>query len=391
MARRRRRPRRSKRRSEARFLGWLFFFLVFLLAGLFSFSLREGFFASEGKARGGYIEVYFTSLGSPDKRLKALVLSARRRVHLAHYDIDNPKVVNALIEQKRRGVDVRVVSESEQAGWGIRKLREAGVPVRLDGRHPLMHDKFGVVDDSVVWTGSWNLGNPRRTYDNVLVIHSPEVAQQFEREFLEMWEGHFGAGSPRNTQCCFRFPDGTEIGVFFAPEDGAGARVIAEIRKAKREIRFMAYSFTHPKIARALIEAKRRGVKVLGLLDSHQARSSHSVYKTLVRAGIPVYLVKKRTLHHKLMIIDSSVVITGSFNFTRSADKRNDENLVIIKSPSLAQAYLEEFARIWKASGVALLPKLALFTSHFFAALRSRVKLIIDSEKLPVGSCLASF
>lgn len=308
---------------------------------------------------GAFWEVYFTSQCQPELRLSELIRSARREIHLACYELDNPEVINALISRKGK-LDIRVVTETDNSGsWGVSRLRDAGIPVRTDDRKPLMHNKFVVIDDSVVWTGSYNLTErgAQLNYDNAIVIFSPSLASNYEAEFSEMWEGKFGAGSPRNTQCCFML-DSVQVENYFAPEDGVAARLISEINLARKEIRFMVYSFTDKSIAEAMARKREEGLRVEGVFNRRQEGDESTVYPLLAERGVSVYFSPgERTLHHKVMIIDSSVVITGSYNFTKSANTKNDENILIIRSPQLARAYLEEYERIRARSAPAEITK----------------------------------
>ena len=342
---------RKRRRKLGDIPAWIALFLLLAVLGTFlSPGARRIFYqlVPPRHHEGAFWELYFTSQCQPEFRLAELIRGAKRKIHLACYDLDNPEVIDALIARKGE-LEIMVVTETDNSGsWGVSRLRDAGIPVKTDDRNPLMHDKFVVIDDSVVWTGSYNLTERGSSlnYDNAIVIFAPGLASNYEAEFQEMWEGRFGAGSPRNTQCCFLL-DSVPVENYFAPEDGVAGHIISEINQADREIIFMVYSFTDKGMAGAMIARHGDGLRVEGIFNRRQERDENSVYPLLVGAGIPVYFSPKdKTLHHKVMVIDSSVVITGSFNFTKSANTRNDENILIIRSPELARAYLEEYERV---------------------------------------------
>lgn len=102
-----------------------------------------------------------------------------------------------------------------------------------------------------------------------------------------------------------------------------------------------AYSFTSAPVAKALVDAHRRGVKVEVILDKSQRTEKYSEADFLQHEGIPTYIDAKHAIaHNKIMIIDSQTVITGSFNFTTAAEEHNAENLLVISDPALAQKYL---------------------------------------------------
>jgi phosphatidylserine/phosphatidylglycerophosphate/cardiolipin synthase-like enzyme len=98
------------------------------------------------------------------------------------------------------------------------------------------------------------------------------------------------------------------------------------------------YSFTSGPIAKALTNAHKQGIKVEAILDKSQRSKRYTSATYLKKAGIPVYIDSVHAIaHNKIMIIDRETVITGSFNFTRAAEEKNAENLLIIKNPDLAK------------------------------------------------------
>jgi len=140
--------------------------------------------------------------------------------------------------------------------------------------------------------------------------------------------------------------------VAFTPGDDAGALVVAAIGQARRQVLVQAYGFTHRAIARALVEARRRGVDVQVIADLEQARRlATSLLDDLVAGGVRVWLDGEHAAaHNKVMVIDpesdSAGVITGSFNFTQAAQYRNAENLLLIRGhPLLAQSYAANWRR----------------------------------------------
>jgi len=140
--------------------------------------------------------------------------------------------------------------------------------------------------------------------------------------------------------------DRADIQAHFSPGGRPTEAICATLLAAQTSIHVQAYSFTSAPIAEALRAAHRRGVTVQVILDKSQATDKYTVATFLKNAGIPVWIDKKHAIaHNKVMIIDKSIVITGSFNFTKSAEERNAENLLIIKSQSLAAEYLVNWQR----------------------------------------------
>jgi len=130
------------------------------------------------------------------------------------------------------------------------------------------------------------------------------------------------------------------IEVYFSPKGGCTEAVVKEIDAAKTKILVQAYSFTSAPIAKALVDAHRRGVDVRVILDKSQRGEKYSSADFVQHAGIPIWIdAKHQIAHNKIMIIDGATVITGSFNFTKNAEQNNAENLLVLRSPELATKY----------------------------------------------------
>src|SRR3989449_4724280 len=131
------------------------------------------------------------------------------------------------------------------------------------------------------------------------------------------------------------------VAVYFSPSGGATDAVVREINAATQQILVQAYSFTSAPIAKALLEAHKRGVKVLAVLDKSNETDKYSAATFLINAGIqPLIDAEHAIAHSKVMVIDSATIITGSFNFTTAAEQKNAENLLVIKdTPELVKAY----------------------------------------------------
>jgi phosphatidylserine/phosphatidylglycerophosphate/cardiolipin synthase-like enzyme len=120
--------------------------------------------------------------------------------------------------------------------------------------------------------------------------------------------------------------------VYFSPHGGCTEAIIRELTKAKSTILVQAYSFTSAPIAKALLNAHKRGVKVEVILDKGQRTDQYSSATFLFNGRIPVKIDSVHAIaHNKVMIIDGEVVITGSFNFTKAAEKNNAENFLVIR------------------------------------------------------------
>jgi phosphatidylserine/phosphatidylglycerophosphate/cardiolipin synthase-like enzyme len=138
----------------------------------------------------------------------------------------------------------------------------------------------------------------------------------------------------------------SSVAVYFSPEGGCTDAVVQELQAASTSVLVQAYSFTSAPIAKALVAAHERGVKVQVILDKSQRTEKYSSATFLEHAGIPTFIDAAHAIaHNKVMVIDGQTVLTGSFNFTTAAEQHNAENLLVICDPSLADRY----AANWQA------------------------------------------
>ena len=135
------------------------------------------------------------------------------------------------------------------------------------------------------------------------------------------------------------------VAAHFSPKGGCTAAVVTELTAARREILVMAYSFTGPEIAQALLAADKRGLAVRVLLDRSNEAEGYSALRSLGGVGVEVLIDSQHAIaHNKVMVIDGRTLITGSFNFTRQAENENAENLIVLKGqPALLAQYRANF------------------------------------------------
>jgi phosphatidylserine/phosphatidylglycerophosphate/cardiolipin synthase-like enzyme len=143
----------------------------------------------------------------------------------------------------------------------------------------------------------------------------------------------------------------TELNSCFTPGEDCQSKIVNAINAADKKILVQAYSFTSEPIAVALIDAHKRKVNVLILLDKSQLTAKSSKYKQVKAAGIPVKIDYKPAIaHNKIMVIDDAVVITGSFNFTKAAQERNAENVVFVSDQKIVERYTVNWVKREKGS-----------------------------------------
>lgn len=308
----------------------------------------------------GY-RLYFTSpggllsvrrRGGPDAALAQAIDGAHYSVDMAVYDLDLWSIRDALIRAHRRGVQVRVVTERDNAGRAeIGALIAAGIPVIEDNLPSLMHHKFAVIDGLEVWSGSMNLtlGSAYWANNNLLALTSAELAASYTREFEEMFlQDRFGAVSLADTPYPSVAMQGAQVEILFSPDDGVERRLLELLGQAEHSIEFLAFAFTSAQLAEAMLDRAREGVEVRGVFDEEQSGGAGSAYQAMREAGLDVRLDANRgDMHHKVILIDRAIVVTGSYNFSRSAEEQNDENVLILHAAPIAAEYLIEFERVF--------------------------------------------
>jgi phosphatidylserine/phosphatidylglycerophosphate/cardiolipin synthase-like enzyme len=312
---------------------------------------------------------------NPDKQLVAMIdaVPAGGTLDGAFFDIDVPNVVDAFARAAQRGEKVRLATESDyyyepnsktELRPAIKQLLAAGVEIKDDKRDgALMHDKFLVVNGQSVWTGSYNIteGGSYGENNNAMRIDSRELADVYEAEFQKMFvKGNFGTDT---AEAAHPGPTTVQIGdasftPYFSPskaaQGGAKAAVLAELAKAQKSIQFLSFSYTDADMGDLMLQKAQAGVKVEGVFEKSQAASRYSQYNKLnaaeptVGANMDVRIdTNPALMHHKVILVDDSTLIMGSFIYSASAQNDNDENLIVIKNaPDLVAKYKAEFGRV---------------------------------------------
>ena len=313
-----------------------------------------------------WYDIYFTAPTCPpesertsglDETIADDISLAQLQVDVAGYDIDAEPIINALIDLEARGVTVRVVTDTDNGDLpGIRRLRRGGISVVEDKRTGLMHDKFIVVDGRYVWMGSLNF-TTNGVYcnnNNLVRFDSSRLAANYTSEMDEMYDDQlFGPTSPNTTPKEQLTINGIQVENYFGPEKEISLIISRSVIRAQEEILFMAFSFTDEQIGEAMLGRADAGVVLRGIFETVGANTSSSYFPDMAQAEMTMNNVTVRTdgnahiMHHKVIIIDRETVIFGSFNFSDSANRRNDENIIIVHDPTFAGYFIEEFDTVW--------------------------------------------
>jgi phosphatidylserine/phosphatidylglycerophosphate/cardiolipin synthase-like enzyme len=215
-----------------------------------------------------------------------------------------------------------------------------------------MHNKFFIFDNKKVWTGSANITSTDLTGFNanyVVLIDSSEIANQYLNEFNQMYDGNFHTDKQKFSQIKVNLTNSTNVEVLFSPQDSViETKLLPLINSAKNYIYIPIFFFTSKEMSDALINAHLRGVDIKIINDATNAHTKYSVHKILRKSGIKVktenYAGK---MHMKSIIIDDKISVLGSMNYTKSANLRNDENILIIYNSEIAKYLKGTFMYLW--------------------------------------------
>lgn len=339
----------------------------------------------------GRMNVYFnfpvdTTVAIPGNAAKGSVNYVQKlmeRINSANYSIDlalysffgMQEIADAIILAKNRGVKVRVVYDNRTTQNSMQALINAGIPVlkRTSGLNGIMHNKFFIFDarDSIatndwLWTGSFNITSTEVVWkNNVIEINDPTITQAYKIEFEEMWGGSGDVPNPANAKFGVQKTDNTphffsvggkEVQVYFSPSDGTTQKIINNVNDSHFSIYFSMYAFTRSDIRVAMSNRfYSYGVTdQRGIID--QINTTGSQYLEL-QAFAEVFPNPSPTLHHKYAIFDASypesnpATLTGSHNWSNSAENDNDENTIIIKDVFIANQYMQEFKKRYNEAG----------------------------------------
>ena len=312
--------------------------------------------------RGPWFELYMTNPDSPispqgtggvDGPLVAAINAARLSIDVAAYSITLNSVRYALIDAHDRGVTVRIVMESTNMDSSdVQRLIEAGIPIIGDNRQGLMHDKFMVIDRSEVWLGSMNYTDSGTYDDNndMIRILSTKIADNYSVEFNEMFDDNkFGPDVVAQTPNPTITLDGTRIDTYFSPDDHVLSALYALLSDSQESIYFLAFSFTSNELGEIVRTKAEDGLVVKGVMDKEQVASNTGTeYDPFRQAGLDVRIDgNPGQMHHKVFIVDGKIVAFGSYNFSRSAEERNDENVIIVYNEAIANFFMQEFDRVY--------------------------------------------
>lgn len=333
----------------------------------------------------GQIKVYFTrpidestagglspNGDSGDEALAEVIAridAAQQSIDVSMYNNGRTDILNALIAAHNRGVRVRYVAAA--SGGSPILNPPPPFPVIFGNDNALMHNKFVVIDAEMtnecwVLCGSlnWTDDNIFQDYNNALWIQDQSLARAFTLEFIEMWgadaaqpnvaNSRFGSLKSDNTPHRFIVgPDNTPIELYFSPSDRTTRFIVQTIESADDEALFALLTFTRQEPAEAFVARAGSGVSVRGMIENTNDQGSEFMYLSDNGVNVAKHAYAG-SLHHKYCVVDGGsspvadpTVLTGSHNWSFSAETANDEHTLVIHSPAIALLYKAEFERRW--------------------------------------------
>lgn len=308
------------------------------------------------------------------KALLNIIQSANDTIDFALYGFnEQDDILDALIQAQYRGVKIRGVVDKDEAEtyYDTKKLYKYFENIKTDtetsiakkqqdekftrARHALMHNKFFIIDDKYVWTGSTNVSSSCMTLNanSSVLINSSKIAELYKKEFEQMYIGERFHGNKeliKNNEHIKLNNGETDVSVYFSPKAEAITNYVRPIiQSAKTSIHISMFYLTHRKIVQDLIDAKNRGVDVKIILDGDFVADGYSPHEKLRAANVPVKIENwKGRMHMKNAVIDGKISILGSTNWTSTAELVNDENMLIIIDEKIAKDVENNFQKLWK-------------------------------------------
>jgi phosphatidylserine/phosphatidylglycerophosphate/cardiolipin synthase-like enzyme len=339
-----------------------------------------GIFSTASKSS-GEIKVYFNHWVDNDASdianaittyfledtLTAYINSAVTTLDICNYNTGSLPIVTAINNAEVRGVEIRYIA-ADNTGTNNDEIDNLSATIPFiqrpdDGE--VMHNKFMIIDSeltekAIVVTGSTNHTNAscHDDYNNMVIVTDQSLALAYKIEFEEMWGSNtntpnsanakFGADKTDNTPHSFNI-GGIPVELYFSPSDGTTAHIESAILSADNDMQFAMLTFINNDLGDAVIDVFDAGVEVKGIIENVLYFGSE--YNGLVSAGVDVWSHQTEPyfFHHKYGVVDANdvtsdpLVITGSHNWTNSAEEDYDENTLIIHSLEIANMYYEEF------------------------------------------------
>ncbi|MBS1647392.1 MAG: T9SS type A sorting domain-containing protein [Bacteroidetes bacterium] len=328
--------------------------------------------------------------------LAAYINRAQKTIDICQYEYKTwpgDPIYTAINNAYSRGVKIRYIQDGSYASQntGVAALN-ASIPVTASptgSPYGICHNKFVIIDvnahdtsTSYVWTGSpdWDQTMQQGDYNNIIVFQSRQLAQAYTHEFNIMWgdtthggafnatNSLFGPHKPNSGKHQFNI-GGTLVELYFSPSDTVNNHLISTINSATLDMYCGMFTFTETTNANDIVSKSSAGVYTAAILD-HYSSGSYTPYTSIFPTGLGSnfagYVASNTLYHNKYLIVNPSAticddpkVLTGSHNWTSGANSKNDENTVIVHNDTIANVYLQAFAKDFETIGTHSLSMIA--------------------------------
>lgn len=324
-----------------------------------------------------------------EKLLRSQIEKASHSIDITLWELNQlDSVATSLIKAKDRGVKIRFVYNHLPDSKQIDTLRAHGIRIvkRNFDNSFSMHNKFLIFDhryntnptNQYLWTGSTNVTHAQFHSDrnNIIIIQDQSLCEVYTREFEEMWGSHtdepdtarskFGIEKTDNTAHLVN-AGGVAMQVYFAPTDSIADTLVSLFRNYPvKSIYFSMLKFVLPSVENALHDALLKGIRVSGVFDSSCSVQPGAAWPRMKGQNVPgvwqppadVFIdTIPGLIHHKYSLINADttagekILTTGSFNWETPAQQNNDENMLVIRDPTIVNEYYQEFMARYRESG----------------------------------------
>ncbi len=292
------------------------------------------------------------------QELIKLINSSTDEISFAIYGLRGQnEILLALINAQKRGVIIKGVVDSDSHNknyYSDTHLLYDYFNIKSDHISYIMHNKFFIFDNKIVWTGSSNIsdtGTGGYNANNAVVIESKEIAKIYLEEFKQMFYDKKFNNKKRVLTTLYVKTEDSTISIFFSPKSNTYDSGIKKlIHSAKKYIYIPIFYLTHKGLSKQLLDAHKRGVNIKIILDATAARNKYSTHRELRKNGLHVKVENfGGKMHAKSIIIDDKYIVSGSMNLTKAGNSKNDENTLIIYNPKLAIQYKKYFLKLWSS------------------------------------------
>jgi phosphatidylserine/phosphatidylglycerophosphate/cardiolipin synthase-like enzyme len=278
----------------------------------------------------GSIETYFCYYEDCEHALIKIINNSET-LKCAFYDVTSKELIKIL---KNKNAEIITHNQEE-----FEKINTKG----------LMHHKFCVINQTHITTGSYNPTEINNHHENLIIIESKTLAQNYESEFNQIKKQNKDSKYKKEKTHItkIKFND-YELENYFCPQDDCKEKIIQNIKQSNETIYFLLFTFTDKDIAQELIRKKEQGIEVKGIIENFQNKQ-YWVTPLLEENNVTVKIFSKRELQHNKVFIIDNKVITGSYNPTQAATTINDENILIITQPDIVEQYKNYFSDFFES------------------------------------------